>query len=393
MILEVSKYMNALVLLSSMLFFLSLSSDVFAASSAKSDFSVPKACIQYSLDNSFPSIPIGQSSQFFVKCSSEKSEPLRGDKRPKYTNYDVDRIHQAFVKISDCFDVDAKTLFPKLMMESGFHINIQNPNGDAGIGQLTNPAIADVDQKLSFYKEYVSQSQKPSCRWLKSISFSKKTVWSPAKDYGKCSLLNKSVNPIKNILYVAIFQRMNIDYVEKEFREKNISFLLKENGFPKDKESALKKILVSLGYNTGGAVAVHNLETYLLRRLDSTQQYEFSVRNPFLSLLKKDKLFKAAKLSLKDFDFTASSSVVDNYKKQAIFKNTEQVRSQSDLEKLILKDLRAIPVADLSFPDWLKIWQSHGGPGYVSNMAQYALKANKALGNGVCADASIFKIQ
>ncbi len=356
----------------------------------------PEACIQYSLENTFPAISAGEPSNYFVKCPSDKAEPQRGQKRPQYSSYEIREIHKAFVNITDCLSIEPQALFPKLMMESGFHPTIQNPNGDAGIGQLTSRAITDVDKVLGDYKDYIWKSSKPSCRWLKSSTTARRGIWEAALPKGKCSLMTRSLNPIKNLLYVGIFHRLNMDYINSEFQRRHIPYLLELTGFPVEKADSLKRILLGLGYNTGGATAVRNLEDYLLSRYDFIQRKSHELANPiYLTLSEQERKKILASVSEDDFDFTNGLSRLEKIKK-SIKENLLQQNpdmNPTDLERSIGFALRNRSSSQLTFPEWLKIWQSHGGPGYLSHLSQYAAKVEKKFGPGICSNLQFYQVR
>lgn len=366
---------------------------VFAATPSE----LPEKCFETSLKASFPKIEIGERSTLFVKCSSEKSEPTRGQKRPQYRASEIKQLHQAFNKISVCLEIDTRWLFPKLMMESGFHPAIQNPNGDAGIGQLTWKAMKDVDVALPGLQTWVKSQKSPACRWVYSRSQSIKDFWKPVEGKSKCAVMAGSNGAFRNLFYTAAFHRLNRDYVAKEFKKRNISSLLRELDFPMGHESSMQEILLALGYNTGGAVAVKNLEDYLLARLDEKKKNQQGLENPLMKKLLRAPT-KNHNLSLEDFDFTLglhtlhrrtdliSKKLAKDFKKQG-----REVRAD-ELKKYAQISVRHISASELTFPEWLKIWQSHGGPGYVSNLASYAINLDKKMGAKVCANLASYRL-
>lgn len=329
---------------------------------------LPEVCFKTSLESTFPSIAVGEKSNYFVKCKNDKSEPMRGQKRPLYKKNEIKQLQVAFSNITDCFDIEAKWLFPKLMMESGFHPGIQNPNGDAGIGQLTWAAIRDVDSSLPRYKEWLNENKKPSCKWVAKTIKSKKNFWSPLEGQSKCAILGADKGAFKNLFYTAVFHRMNKDYVNKEFEKRKISQLLSDAGFPDGHNEKIKKLLFALGYNTGGKTAVKNLEEYLLSRIDQIKKQKNIEQGLFYSLLNKEtQPVKNELVTLEDFNFT------------------------KDLSKVKNRNLAANEI--VSFPNWLKVWQTHGGPGYLTSLATYSVGLEKKLGKKVCSDSNFYRIE
>lgn len=345
----------------------------------------PLACIRFSLDESFSRIPVGTKSDYFVKCNSEKAEPQRSQPRPRYSDYEVKELHQSFLAITDCLEVEPQSIFPKLMMESGFHIQIQSPGGDAGIGQLTYKAIGDVDKNLSSYKKMIYESTKPSCRWIRARTQSRSSFWQPSLGKSKCALMARSNNPLKNLLYTVIFHKLNQGYVANKFEEKNIAGLLREAGYPGTEFTSLKRILVALGYNTGGSTAVRNLQDYLFSRIDFIQRkkIEFNIDPKATGYV-----------TASDFDFTVGLQAFYDRKaelKMALQQSNPKL-SEAELEAGVQRLLRNTSVSQYSFPEWLKVWQSNGGPGYVSSLVGYSLRLDQKFGPGTCSNASSFQL-
>lgn len=351
---------------------------------AKAD-EFPQACIRFSLDESFSRIPVGAKSDFFVKCSTEKAEPQRSQPRPRYSEYEVKELHQAFVAITDCLDIEPQSIFPKLMMESGFHVQIQSPGGDAGIGQLTSKAIGDVDRSLPAYKKMIYESVKPSCRWIRTKTQSRSSFWQPSLGKSKCAVMAKPNNPIKNLLYTAIFHKLNQGYVNNKFEEKNIAGLLRDAGYQGTDYTALKRMLVALGYNTGGSTAVRNLQDFLFSRIDfiERKKMEFNVDPENVGFI-----------TPADFDFTVGLQGFNARK--AVLKTALQISNPKltdlELDAGVQRLLRNTSVSQYTFPEWLKVWQSHGGPGYVSSLVGFSLRLDQKFGAGTCSNASSFQL-
>lgn len=362
---------------------------------SKRNASVPAECLGFAMNESFPKIAVGERSRFFVKCSSEKSLPEPGQPRPRYKDTEIKNLTLAFEAVTDCLEIEPQWLFPKLMMESGFHVQIQNPNGDAGVGQLTAKAIQDVDQVLPTYKSLIFQSKRKSCQWIKNSTQYRSHFWRPVLGESKCALMNKQSNPLRNLLYAAIFHKLNEQYVESEFIKRQIPSLLKEAGFPMNETGRLKKILVTLGYNTGGSVAVKNLQEFLFSRIDFIRRKSQEFNSEIMRKINPSDLNKSlAYVSAKDFDFSVGLAEFNRKKQQMRQQLQEGNRQLSDAEaeQAVQRVLRNVSVSLYTFPEWLKVWQSHGGPGYVSGIATMAVRLDKKFGPGVCANSENYRI-
>ncbi|UXR63306.1 hypothetical protein EZJ49_09485 [Bdellovibrio bacteriovorus] len=352
------------------------------------------SCMAHALKTSFPRIAEGEKSQLFVKCTTEKSVPQPGQARPRYSTGEIKALSQAFAAITDCLEIDPQWLFPKLMMESGFHTLIQNPNGDAGIGQLTGKAITDVDQVLPVYKNMIYQSSRKSCQWLKVRTQARTNFWKPVKNERKCALMNKTSNPLRNLLYAGIFHKLNEKYVATEFEKRHIPALLKEAGYAYGDYTQIKRLLVTLGYNTGGAVAVKNLEQFLFSRVDfirrKSQEFNLQLLG---SLSPADRAQALSYVSPKDFDFKKGLKDFQNHKKNLKEQLQQQNRQLTDdqVDVAASRLLRNVSASLYTFPEWLQVWQSHGGPGYVSSLAQTSLQLEKKFGSA-CSNSDNYRV-
>jgi hypothetical protein len=281
------------------------------------------------------------------------------------------------------------------MNESGFHATIQNPNGDTGIGQLTGKAIADVDRVLAGQRQFVWSSEKSSCRWLKRATEKLPEVWREVGGRSRCSLMASEANPIKSLVYVAIFHRLNQRYVDLAFEREGILDLLKEMKFPGGRVDRLKKMLVMLGYNTGGETAVRNLREFLLSRQDFTRRKSEELWRPeFLTMSRRERHVALGYLTARDFDFTSGLQRLNERRAhyEQVFRAEEPALSGSEIRRLVDTQMRDISVSELSFPEWLRIWQTHGGPGYVSRLATTSRKLDRQFGEGACAALETYRL-
>jgi len=356
--------------------------------------SLSETCVSYALENSFSSIQPGEHSTLFMRCANENATPQRGAPRPKYSRAEIQFLQRAFSNIENCLDIPATETFPRLMMESGFHPTIQNPNGDTGIGQLTGMAIKDVDRVLPQYKDQIFKSRKSSCQWLKSFSQSKSSFWRPVGNGSRCQLMAKSFGHVKNMLYASILHKLNKNYVANEYEQRHIDTLLLQAGISDSYGPFIKELMVDLGYNTGGSTAVKNLQDFLLSRIDFVQRKTQELKNPVLFHSNKHRLSEfLGHVKPEDFDFIKGITRLTERRESIKAKLlTEKPKlTKDELEHLIGVSLRNLSASELSFPEWLKIWQSHGGPGYVTNLAAIHRRLDNQFGAGVCADSKSFK--
>jgi hypothetical protein len=321
--------------------------------------------------------------------------------RPKKTHCVTEEyvttIYNTYTDVLDCLDIPQKDLLPKLFNESGMHVNTLGSGLDAGVGQLTSPAIASVQQVASFdgknqtwlenMKEEINKSDKPSCqRIAKNPQLFLKVS---DKSQNRCVLISAPENPLKNILYTGIFYHYVLrsqigsryfkgytflpkgdEYVQLDRKNKDADFTgyfaeykvkerIKELGIEKPNMQALKQMMVTLGYNTGMESAFIYLDKYL-------------------------KFRKMRKLKLKETDF--------DFQTHFYTKLTKKLKDPVE-EKNRVKELGIAKSAPyrLPFPIYLRLTQKSGAPGYLTAVSVRALQLDKEMGEGKCTTPGFLK--
>ncbi len=167
---------------------------------------LPRHCVTHVMNQ----LNLGSSS--FAQCPNGSDHlPLRGGVKPCVTQNLVNVTYNSLVDIAECLNIDPKNLLPKLAIESGLILNVLGVSNDAGVGQLTGGAISDINKNFSKYFDEMNKATiiKPAC--LRVMKY-KSLLAKVSDDVNKrCSLIVPSENPIKNILYMAIFNRINMD--------------------------------------------------------------------------------------------------------------------------------------------------------------------------------------
>jgi hypothetical protein len=171
----------------------------------------PLSCLAYIMRKYIDAS--ARPSRFYSFCARAQGVPVRPKKTHCATEEYATTIYNSYSDVLDCLDIPQKDLLPKLFNESGMHLNTLGGGMDAGIGQLTGPAIASVQQLAVFdgknrtwldvFKDEVGQSYKPSCqRVAKNPELFKKISIETSQ---RCALIAAPENPLKNVLYMGIF--------------------------------------------------------------------------------------------------------------------------------------------------------------------------------------------
>jgi hypothetical protein len=312
----------------------------------------------------------------FVFCESLTSAPVRSESIRDRAQ-DVEAALEMSFLTATCLGVDPKILLPKFALESALISQIQNIKGkDTGLGQLTGPAIRDVKRMQKPLLEEVRLSELAEC---KAVSERVEKFGTSADFFGfpenqRCQLMQGEDGAVRNAIFSIFLHRLNQNYVAKYYRQYGISELLQKAGLNEAINQDLQESLVLLSYNSGAGTAVLNLKNYLESRIDFTnrkKQEEGASEEDFALVTKND------------FDFTTAS---EQYRKliEPLPKD-EAGRVPSAL-------VRSLSSSVMSFPVWLRVWQSAGAPGYVSWVHREAERISDDFGRK-CVNLDVFKAQ
>lgn len=360
----------------------------------------PMACVGYIMRKFMDAS--SRPSRYYSYCSRPMGQPVRPKKTHCVTEEYVTSVYSSYVDVLDCLDVPQRDLIPKLYNESGFHINTLGGGMDAGVGQLTGPAISSVQQLANFdgknmtwlenFKEEINKSTKPSCQRIAKIPglFNRISVDSSQR----CGLIAAPENPLKNVLYMGIFyhymlrsqtgarfykgytylpkgdaakgdELVAMDHKNKDielsgyFQEYKIKARIQGLGIEKPNMQALRQMMITLGYNSGMESAFIFLDKYLKAR-------------------------EQRKLKLAESDFDFQTYFYSNYAKKLKDPKEEAKR---------IKDMNVIKSAPyrMPFPIFLRMAQRTGTPGYLSAVSNKLLQLDKEMGEGICTTPGFLK--
>lgn len=270
--------------------------------------SIPRKCITHVMRKFNP----GPKS--LARCPGGMgTEPVRGGSKPCISKNLVNLTYNHLTDVSECLNIDPKELLPKLSNESGMIINTLGAGWDAGVGQLTASAIEEVNKH---YDRYVAEMEKasikkPAC--LRVMQY--KPYLKKAKDVlaARCSFIVPPENPMKNIVYMAIYNRMNLDnllgikYIAGESFIDNNGQMIAYTGTSSDRivggkfgSNQIQEKFAQLGvsdiqldnlatmvafngYNAGPSTAFNMLNEYLTKRVaakKSLTERDFDFHSP-----------------------------------------------------------------------------------------------------------------
>jgi hypothetical protein len=355
----------------------------------------PAACVVYIM-RSFGAYEA--PSKYVAHCPSEDVEPVRGRKMVCVTPEYAYSTYNSYVDVMDCLGIPQKELIPKLWNESHFHVNTYGGGEDAGVGQLTGDAIRDVIKQkfvdksiteLEFYRREVSQSEKPSCKRIMAEESAWKAV--SAEVSGRCGIMRPASSPLRNLLYTGIFYRSlaerlaglhyrdGKEYVRTEqglverttevplggaigrmqFKEK-----LQALGIENPNMDYVKGVLITLSFNAGTRTAISLFDNFLKARLAANMT-----------------------LSEQELDFLTA----DSSKEIALVNAADNETAEAKQAREALLAAARETSFQRGLPQYLRLMQIRGAPGYVSKVAFRTRKLNQEVGESLCTEPSFLR--
>ena len=171
---------------------LRMPAEYYADHSDDWDKQIPIQCIQFAHKNFNGS---------FAYCNNEDEKPKVGAPRPCLTENYTRLVYNAYHDVKDCFNLDPKSSFLQIMIESGFHINAINRTGfDAGVAQMTKNGMLRVTERdlVEKTRRILLESSSPSCgRIASTVGKLEMDALTVAK---RCSMMALPENPYRGFL-------------------------------------------------------------------------------------------------------------------------------------------------------------------------------------------------
>ncbi len=345
-------------------------------------------------------------SPYLTQCANEDSAPIRENDKIKphklacTTAEYAYSTYNAFVDVMDCLDVPQRELLPKIWNESQFHTNMYGKGDDAGVGQLTGDAIQEVIKQkyfdrdmteLDHFKAEMEKSGKASCNRILAEPSAWKIIG--AKPATRCGIMTPEANPLRNILYTAVFYRVITARITGIYYRAGKEYIKTADGFIDRSENKnaplggrvkeyqllekmqslgiqnpnmdfIKQVLVSLAFNSGSNQAVKIFDNFL-----------------------KSKIANNLTITEADLDFINANSLRDKPLIDIPDGETEEAKAERETKLAEARD----QAFDRNLPQFLRLMQNGGSPGYVSKIAFRTTKLNNEIGAGLCTQPSFLQ--
>ncbi len=287
-------------------------------SGGQQQFGLDMSCVKHSM-NAFRSwaqtLGFDESGKkgLFIYCSEEnfRKSSLPQCQTDSYMNVTLN----TFNNVTDCLGINSEDLYPIVAAESGFyHNSISVSDADFGFGQVTNPAISDVNDQWYKLIGELKENPKSSCQNI--ISYIEENNIQPVEDDYKCTLTEAPKNPLLNALYSGLHFKTIAGYMDG-YEKRNplkarIEGLLGPN-FSIERYEAVKSVLNVLSYNMGHFGATTAFEEFLLEK-------EYDLKN-----LKRERVEVSTKLAKINFQLFSKDDRSLSARKEQILIEMEEI--------------------------------------------------------------------
>ncbi len=226
----------------------------------------------------------GERGPYFGQCNSATGSPSPENNRPCVSATYIRLGANSFNALARCLrgylEPDAGkqeaaivSIFKSLAKESGFHINARSYRGAGGVGQITDNAIADVNNgELSRLRNHLRQSSSPTCKGFDAFlnDYPQPLIKSDGDTCGRSAIENG--NPISNLMYAFAYNKILRNQV-KGALQSNSYLQSVVRALPQGQQSAALETLTLHAYNAGYAgtmagVSVLNSNSTTVRNID-----------------------------------------------------------------------------------------------------------------------------
>ncbi len=313
--------------------------ETFRETRETSSTEVPRSCLSYMMRTTFDSKRDVRHTHF-ASCRTPTGMPYHGDFKACTTEQYVNIVYNTFGDVATCMGLPQKDLIPQLYNESSFQMNALGSRYDAGIGQITGPAIEAANGFFAATKNQITSDSSGACRRIAPYVQALSPVSSSVEH--RCELLEPPANPLENLIYTGIVYQLDLARAKDAFSAYDIAGLLARAGLPNADLGKLEEMIALLGYNSGAGKAPEYLLEYLKLRTSMIRRYG------------------AKKLKNSDFDFRIKR--------------------------------KPFSYVNCTFPEYLERFQVAGTHGYLSVLSDHAQKLNKLFSEGTCASGTYLSL-
>ncbi|HND85866.1 MAG TPA: hypothetical protein PLU50_08675, partial [Pseudobdellovibrionaceae bacterium] len=354
---------------------------------------------------------VDKDSLNFGYCGTQSGYPIRKNRAPCVTEDYVNLVYNAFQDVTDCMGIPQKLVLPKLLNESGFHINAMAPlraldaegkiiktvltppfteeqkkgriiGGDAGVGQLTGSALRDINATINDWTVYINGSEKASCQRLKTYLGkipSQENVHPEVEN--RCSLMSMPQNPVYSFILWGVLFNNNQASIRYAWKENNIAGLLEKNGFSATEEQMkrMRESLIILSYNAGPRLSLTLFKNWLESRV--AQANQVAIKREDFDLSQNG---SSASIRVRPNDEAKTVASLSPDEVESLTKEYANLIAKKEKQSSRAKAIAALGLDRLPFSVYLRIYRTGWSKGYLTYIKSFADTANNEVGKGVC---------
>ncbi len=321
----------------------------------------------------------------YAQCSNRSEEqPERIMNKACVTRDYVNVVYNSLLDVADCMNVPAKFIIPKLANESGLHINAFGLVNDGGIGQFTEQALRDVQQNYDLYISGIKNSKKESCQRLSSIpgAVISSKLEIKTSDNQRCHSIAGPTNPIRSLIYYAIFYHSTKRNAESAWRNTTDQFGRNAVNLLEESYLNVDRIMNEKGLSATQAERYINHRINKIKEMLFVMAYNAGPNSPARALIKWLNLreSKSTAVPITDQDF--NMNFWPEKKINQLAKGDTRANALLQ-EKSInaMGNMKRYP--QLSFPEFLF---SYYNSKYIAAVKAQANKLDKTMGKNQCTE-------
>ena len=341
----------------------------------------PRQCVEFML-RYWGNAGLDKPADYFASCRSADAKPERGNFKPCVSEEYVNSIYNSYSDILSCLGIPGRERLPKLLTESGGHINTVGAGWDAGIAQLVGPSIEHANTQFEEIRRKFLNSSGPACDRMRNVitglkplpTEGKKGFFRRTKELGienRCGLLTPVDNPALSIFYLAIKHFQDVHAIKTYAA--NPKFMIAERfrraGLMEHEidSEKFRQLMMTLAYNTGANGAMTLLKNYLDMKISHGRM-----------------------VSVSDFNFLKPNTPEDDDIQAKIITGLSNKEELAKVRAALKQQYRD---SDLTFPQYLMFYQDVGGAGYLTWVSRRAVRFNKVFSEGTCIPESYLSLE
>lgn len=204
----------------------------------------------------------------YAVCPASSGPAQVPGSKPCITPPLVNLTYNAYMDMTSCLGINPKRLMPKIDFESGYFLNAFGPEKEGGIGQLTRVGLMEVNRHYDRYMQEIQQNSVNQKACERVLAYKDLLGQVPVGSDQRCSVIGLPENPVRNIFYTVLLNRINRDRVKEQFESLKIKEKLERAGLKNPNLDFFEELTALAGYNIGVGTSIRLFNAYLDARIE-----------------------------------------------------------------------------------------------------------------------------